>query len=198
MNLLKKYSGDIVVSNEDIDELEYEIYLKVSDFKQLKNAKYSEHQEQWQMRFNKGPLAVKVRSRKCIRDGDIKYYLTTKLDLEDVDAAWELEDEVTRLHYEEIRDLSDNGMIKERYFFPINGTDLVWEVDVFSDDNGEFIEWVKIDLEVPHRLAKLPELPIEGTEVILAQKGERTEEEINLIDKLYSEHFIISPKKKIN
>lgn len=193
-NIISKYltTAPAVASMEAIEELEYEVYVKLTDFDQLKKAKRTEHQEQWVIKLNKGEaLGVKVRTRKVVAESQVKYYLTTKLDLEGSQASWELEEEATRLHHDEIMNLADTGMIKERYFFPIDGTDMVWEVDVFRDAHGDMVPWVKIDLEVDKLLPELPPLPLDYSEGVFSQKGERTEEEDNLIHELYTKHFII-------
>lgn len=177
--------------NDNLEEIEYDFYCRIEDFDQLAGASRKEIQEQWNLPFSKKSVDVSVRVRKCATDSDIRFELTNKIDIEGLDGVWEVERAIERQHFETIRDLSKQGMIKHRYFFPVNGTDLVWEVDVFHDDKGRPIEWVKIDLEVHQRMNKLPELPIEGFDWIMAQKGERTPEEEDFICKLYTNRFIV-------
>jgi len=88
--------------------------------------------------------------------------------------------------------LADQGMIKDRYHFPIVGTDLVWEVDCFPKEGGGYHEWVKIDLEVSDLSAPLPEFPIQFEDIILpVGVGKLSKEEHDeQVSKLYDECFI--------
>ena len=90
--------------------------------------------------------------------------------------------------------MSESGMMKDRYFFPVSGTDLVWEFDVFishTDEEGRhhYSPWIKIDLEVTDRSAPIPHLPIEVTDLITAPFGERTDVEERKVTELYHNIF---------
>jgi hypothetical protein len=90
--------------------------------------------------------------------------------------------------------LSERGLVKDRYFFPVKGTDLVFEFDVFYSPgatvgSGKYIEWCKIDIEVNDSQTIIPELPIDVSDLIIAQEGNRTIEEDNLINSLYANEF---------
>jgi hypothetical protein len=81
-------------------------------------------------------------------------------------------------------------MIKDRYFFPVDGSDLVWEVDMFLKPEGGYFDWCKIDLEVTNREDPIPPLPIEFANIITNQTGERTEEEEARVRSLYDVEFL--------
>lgn len=92
--------------------------------------------------------------------------------------------------FKQFKLIADQGMIKTRYTFPIDGTRLKFEVDVFHLPNGEKSEWVKIDLEVNEPLESIPPLPEGFSEIILNQKDDQTDEERQLIRSLYETAFL--------
>lgn len=180
---------------EEVEEIEYMFFLKLEDFEQLENAKRSERQEQWGMNFKRQGVENNLRIRRITEDGEApdQFVLTTKINFPDIDGQWEIERDVERQHFDIVKDNADTGMIKKRYFFPIDGTDMVWEVDVFYDDWGRPCEWVKVDLEVPQRLKDLPEFPLEHTDAITNGPQEYTPAERRLVKKLFRDHFIQKP-----
>ena len=98
--------------------------------------------------------------------------------------------EATEDVFEMFKLMADQGMIKTRYNLPVEGTNLVFEVDRFVLPNGEFSEWVKVDLEVKGKLTELPKLPEAFTDVIYNQKDQQTEEEKELVWRLYETVFL--------
>ncbi len=192
---ISKYDSPVVSAegiSDAVEEIEYDFYIKVDDFDQLASAKSMVEQEQWNIPFIKTSITAEVRVRKCVCPTGTTFELTNKINIDGLDGKWELERDIERHHFEEIKALSKQGMTKNRYYYPINGTDMVWEVDVFFDDKGKPIPWVKIDLEVHSRLsaADIPPLPITGSQVIMAQRGERTAEEEALVNKLYKQTYV--------
>lgn len=206
MSLLRKYlpEEELVTkipslegSDEALEEIEYMFYLKLEDFSQLEKAKYKEKQYQWSIKFAKDNLESIVRVRKTVSGSETKYILTSKVDIYGLDGKWELERDVEEHHYTALYELAENGMIKDRYFFPIDGTDLVWEIDVFSDEEGNPNPWVKVDLEVNKRLATIPEFPVDYSEAIINQKEEWTPEEKKFVGNFY-EGVVIDVSKLRN
>jgi len=193
---LLDYAPFLGVSNESanddkVEEIEYLFFLKLDDFDQLQNAKSMERQEQWSILFRQEKVENVIRTRRVQSDGEEKFILTSKVNFANLDGKWELEKEVERAHFEQVKELAGDGLIKERYFFPVDGTDLTWEVDVFYDAQGKPVEWVKLDLEVPKRLAKLPEFPLAHVEVFDKQFEQRTPEEHQFVTDLFQNHYCV-------
>jgi CYTH domain-containing protein len=98
--------------------------------------------------------------------------------------------EATEDAFELFKRLSSNGMVKTRYCLPVEGSDLVLEVDRFKLPNGEYSEWVKIDIEVKSPLVEKLQLPEAFTEVVYNQKNEQTQEEKDFVWNLYENVFL--------
>ena len=180
-------------------EIEYTYYARLSDLSDLKKAKSQEHQEQWELKFPKTDQnggSGTIRIRKTIETGkEAEYVLTTKTAINKQGDKLEVPIPATVAMFEQFKILSERGMVKDRYLFPIEGTDLVWEVDMFLKPKGKigfgpYYDWVKIDLEVPDRKTKIPEFPLATEELITAPYGKRTDAEEKLVTGLYDNEFI--------
>lgn len=189
-------------------EKEYVFYAKLTDSSILENAAHVEDQEQWSLKIPKTDgncCEGTIRIRKTVDNGKVTYVQTTKTPMRTVERSKEQSDtsvpdasqnlleigiEVTEDAFKQFKLLADQGMVKTRYIFPILGTDLKFEVDVFHLANGEKSQWVKIDLEVDKPLESIPALPEGFSEAILNQKNEQTDEEKQLIRKLYENYFL--------
>lgn len=175
--------------NENIEEIEHTVYAKVDNFDFLENFKAPIKQEQWGLKGEVNGVVFQVRSRKELSTEGVLYTIATKIDIPGIDGVWELEKDVDIEHFIQIKELSEKGMIKDRYCVPINGTDMIWEIDIFYDTNGTRVPWVKLDLEVHSRLVELPELPFDYIEFIGEQ---RTEEQEKLLTDLYGKYFLVT------
>lgn len=168
-------------------EMEYTFYGRVRDLRNLyKLAIRSERQEQWQtpLGLDKG---VKARIRKT---NDSEYTLTTKEKNMAGKGSLENTAIITEGLYNSLKKVSENGYIKTRYVIPIPGTNLLWEVDVFKNNQGQDSDWVKIDLEVPAIDTALPkDLPVPFIEFISHQSKSLTPEEKAKIDELWESHW---------
>lgn len=176
--------------DEAVEEIEYMFLLKLDDFAQLEKAMRKEYQEQWSVVIRGHGMESIIRVRQCIEGSDESFTVTNKVDFYDEDGKWEIEKPGERKHFEKIREMADSGMIKDRYFFPVKNSALIWEIDVFKDKDGKPYPWVKVDLEVPRRLEELPEFPITYTESFLKQREERNEEESQWVADLFTKHFV--------
>lgn len=195
-------------------EKEIVIFGQIVDFDELKKADRKEKQEQWEIRSksNENLYGGCIRIRKTeIEESDsrynsgVTYVLTIKTFKPDkgdlLETEVELGSEVGANMLEEFKKLSEGGMIKTRYYFNVADQDpdssLVWEVDVYYDENGEPKSWCKIDLEVPNLRIKRPELPIELKGAREIPGKNRTEEEQRFVEKLMSQEFVTpSPYRK--
>lgn len=184
--------------SEVLEEIEYMFFYLLDDFEQLKAAKYKESQEQWSLLFRKDGVENIIRVRKTIKGEETTFILASKTKFYDLDGKWEVETEVERQHFDKVKEMAEDGMIKDRYFFPVDGTSYVWEVDVFFDHTGKPYPWVKVDLEVDARMLKenLPKFPLVHLKAITNQAGERTENEEQLVRKLFDECFSIKNPHK--
>lgn len=194
MSFLRTNSPPLAESleeSETLEEIEYIFFLKLGDFEQLKNAKCKETQEQWSILFQKEKVENVIRVRRSVKEGEETFTLTSKVNFAELDGKWELEREVDRSHFDQVKDMAQDGLIKERHYFPVDGTDLTWEVDVFYDDQGNPVEWVKLDLEVPKRLTNLPSFPLTHTDVFDAQFEERTAEQHQFVSDLFNKHYSV-------
>ncbi len=186
-------------------ERERVIYARLGDMSVLGKAESADHQEQWTIKLPKtenNSAKGQIRVRKVIpmvkstdgekfelshRDGDdAQYVLTTKAE-KAADDRLEVPAPVTKDMFELFRLLAENGMIKDRYHFPIeNG--LVFEVDVYLKEDGSYHEWVKIDLELKDISVDIPELPFSVEEMILDKTQDSAEK--SKITDLYETVFL--------
>lgn len=176
-------------------EVEHIFLCKLEDFDQLKNAQSSELQEQYELRTkpdveNNGVNGV-IRVRAIDKGQDpIQYVLTTKLYGSSTARADEVEQEVTEALFEHFKTMAPVGVTKRRYFFPVEGTELVWTVDVYYDEDGNPEGWCRLELEVDELADELPELPLEFAQIIRQHDPELSEEERALVHRLYETVFM--------
>jgi hypothetical protein len=183
-------------------ERERVIYARLKDLSVLQNAVRADSQEQWMIRVSKTENNVakgQIRVRKVIPlikvdgvfNGRIKadnaqYVLTAKAEHKTDDRS-EVPTPVTRDMFDLFKQLADNGMIKDRFHFPIEGTDLVFEVDAYPKNDGSYHNWVKIDLEFGDTIIDTPPLPFEVEEQILNTTEDKDEK--RRISELYETIF---------
>lgn len=176
-------------------EKELVFYGKLVSFAELKT-KAAEYQEQYEVKIEKtekNAVGGRIRIRKTVKgDKEPKFVLTTKTKLPD-GSEYESDCKTTEENFIQFKYFCEGGMIKDRYSFPVEGyKGLKWEIDVFTGTNGLFHEWVKIDLEMEDEnieLANLPPFPVQLTDVITNQNGQRTPEEEAIVRTLYDTVF---------
>lgn len=176
-------------------EKELVFYGKLVNFAELKT-KAAEYQEQYEVKIeksDKNAVGGRIRVRKTVKgDKEPKYVLTTKTKLPD-GSEYESDCKTTEENFIQFKYFCEGGMIKDRYSFPVEGyKGLKWEIDVFTGTNGLFHEWVKIDLEMEDEnieLANLPPFPVQLTDIIVNQNGQRTAEEEAIVRTLYDTVF---------
>jgi hypothetical protein len=165
-----------IANGQPVKEIEHTIYAKVVSPSELERAASKENQEQWEIRVpktdgNAGDGSMRVR--KTWQDGkeeEATYVRTSKVKMNDQGDKIELPMPSNKDEFTVFKFLGSNGMRKVRFVFPIIGTNLKWEIDMFPKPDGEgFHEWCKIDLEVKDRNQPIPEFPIALTDVILPE-----------------------------
>lgn len=191
---LKQFFQEIAMGTEAsvVEEIEYVFFLKLEDFDQLSKAESRESQEQWSLHFPGESVEQVVRVRRSVKDeGEPSYVLASKTNFADLDGKWELEKEVDAHHFDHPKKHAKEGLRKDRLFFPVPDSPLLWEVDVFYDSDNNPVEWVKLDLEVTDRLDSLPEFPLKYEEVLLEQHEQRNEDQKAFVRDLFENHYHI-------
>jgi hypothetical protein len=189
---MKRVGLSLLATDNNV-EIEYVFIAKMTDLSQLKGAKSVTVIENWEFRsiepiVRPGQIWGTVRARSY--DGK-RFTMTVKADenhnyKNGPSVVDEHEIPITRDMFLTFKKLAPTGSIVHRHNFPVNG--LNWEIDVYSDTNGKFYDWCKVDLEVPSVNVSLPEFPINFSRVI---KRDRTPEEIQIVKDLYDNKFNI-------
>jgi len=217
---MKKVLNDYIVALEQENtsgivntETEYVFYAKLKDPDILRAATAVEDQEQWTLKIPKTPDNLSegtMRVRKTKEGNSVTYALTIKTRLNapqgdlsntdtqvaaDLQKMLEVTIEATEDCFEMFKRMADSGMIKTRYTLPIQDSDCVFEVDRFITSEGQYSQWVKIDLEVKVPLSEIPQLPEGFTDVIYNQKGKQSEQESEFVTRLYDQVFLTKNKK---
>lgn len=214
-NSLLAITATLLAMESDVEngklfrERERVIYAKLSDFGQLNNAVSADFQEQWMIKIPKterNSAKGSIRVRKIlplVKDGEqfkgqqlpktigapdpFQYVLTVKSERQ-ADDRLEVPAPVTRDMFNLFSYLAENGMIKDRYHFPIEGTELVFEVDAFRKEDGSYHDWVKIDLELKDITVDTPPLPFKTEEIIY--DNTKDPEQKKKISELYETIFL--------
>lgn len=169
-------------------EIEYTFFARVTNFEWQGQAASQEKQEQWESyREGEGGRFAQCRVRAI---DDKTYHACVKAKRPGELGKKEVEQVCTKDYFDIYKEFADKGLNKVRYIFPIEGTDLKWEVDCYTTQAGEQHTWIKLDLEVTAKLDEIPEFPFEVVEVILNQPAERTDLEKERISKLFEEWTI--------
>lgn len=168
-------------------ELELTMYVHMSDLNDLTRAVSKEVHEQYDT-----PLETETKVRQRIRGvNDKRWLLTVKSPLPTGQPGnYETEVDISRDMFSLLRAATPkDGYVKERYFFPIIGTDMVWEIDVFRNNGGTQHEWVKVDLEFTDTTMEVPTLPFKTKAIIYSDSDDVTQAERNWIDQLWNKEW---------
>ncbi|BAW19056.1 hypothetical protein [Ralstonia phage RP12] len=171
-------------NGEKAKEKEYVWYGRLTNPEELQKAVSQETQKQSSLKGKGGTIRV----RETNGMGQVRYTLTGKAytgrgECDEVSVP------VSKDLHEVFRLITGESMDKIRYTFPIEGTDLKWEVDVFIDAQGNPKDWVKIDLEVPETITEWPPLPITLADTIFGGNDVYTPEQRAKLDELYATVF---------
>lgn len=213
------FAGTLAVEAEAVDgkaskEIEYMFFAKVTSPETLLKALCVEIQEQWGLWVDKteknagcGSNRVRKTITKQIVNGEFdnvnsatSYVMTTKLKRND-GSSLEIPLQSSEDGLKAFRLLADSGMIKHRYRFPIPGTELTWEVDMFiepgeSINSTKYVGWAKIDLEVPSKDHPIPALPEGFTDMFDSKIENPTPEQQEIIDKMQEYMSLPNPHVK--
>lgn len=209
--------GKVRIENEHMWAAEM-IVEGVATFPELAKAASWEFQDQWGMKITKGDKnagAGQIRVRATypggedfMNLGDPKYVHAVKVNAAG-GGAYETEIEITPDYFKAFQILCDNGMQKDRYFFPVNGG--VFEVDMFllpglaeqrlkggKNRGRDYHVWCKIDYETADLNAPIPEMPFKVVQAFKFGRGvNNSAEENKILDKLFADVYVTpNPMKK--
>lgn len=190
--------GTVIEKQSDTDknqevqvEKEYVLYFRTLNFKQFSKASRAEDHLQWEIKVPKtdGNAAPgRMRCRKTIlANGKASHSLTVKNKAEQ--GNFESTSPVNETFFKQFMLMSDAGMHKHRYVFPVEGTDLEWEIDIYPDGKNGYYTWGRAELEVSGPLSSIPPLPIEAEEIITVE-DQKTNEGMEKVQWLYSTFFL--------
>lgn len=189
----KSVAMEEVADGKAVKEIEYVFYARIKNMDDLLKANAKEHQEQWELKIPKkdgNASKGRVRIRKTIKENsEPEYVITTKVPVPGSNDSIETPVPTTQAQFDSFKLFCEDGMTKDRYTFEVEGSDLVWEVDVFLKPEGGYYDWCKIDLEVDEMDGNIPPFPIDFADIITNQTGERTQEEESRVRALYESDF---------
>lgn len=167
-------------------EREYTAYAEVADFEWTNDAKHRELHEQWKINYAEGS---KVTGRLRLINNR-RYTEAVKQPLRGEEGYYECEQDISPDMFEMKKLACTDGYLKERFEFPIEGTDLKWEVDVFKSRSGGRSKWIKIDLEYHSKNDPIPDFPIDivGHPIIMERVMPADVEDF--VNKLWDEEWL--------
>lgn len=190
LNLMAPGLARLNLGLEDLEngqkakEKEYVWYGRLTDTAALQKAASQETQKQSSLKGKGGTIRV----RETTGMGQVRYTLTAKAYTGRGEAD-EVSVPVSRDLHEVFKAIAGESMDKIRYTFPIEGTQLKWEVDVFIDAQGNPKDWVKIDLETPGEMTEWPPLPVTLADTIFGGNDVYSPEQKAKLDELYAKVF---------
>lgn len=175
-------------------EKEYTFYAKLRDVNQLDRAAACLKQEQWEIKVpltDRNACSGRIRVRREANGDVVNYFITFKTKGEDEITSTEIELPSTEEQFIQFKFMAFNGMIKDRYVFPVIGSDLKWEVDCFKDGSKGYHDWVKIDLEVSDAMGEIPAFPILLDDIIYPKNFDAHKpEDEQIVQQLYDKLFL--------
>lgn len=185
-------SLEAAANGETVKEREYEIYGTIEDIGAMSGAASSEFQEQWGLVCNEGAEAGifgNIRVRKTVV-GENQVSFTQTIKVKEEDGNDENEIEIGGATFDLFKKLVPNGLLKTRYFFPMEDSDLTLEVDVFQDLQGVQCLDIKIDLEVPEGMTvEQITLPFKMTDIRVIKPGKKSPEDCDFVRQLFSKKY---------
>lgn len=185
-------SLEAAANGETVKEREYEIYGTIEDIEAMSGAASSEFQEQWGLVCNEGAEAGifgNIRVRKTVV-GENQVSFTQTIKVKEEDGNDENEIEIGGATFDLFKKLVPNGLLKTRYFFPMEDSDLTLEVDVFQDLQGVQCLDIKIDLEVPEGMTvEQITLPFKMTDIRVIKPGKKSPEDCDFVRQLFSKKY---------
>lgn len=166
-------------------EIEFVFFAKIDNLDWTKNAAETELQEQWEIRLpgRRDPNGSGIVRTRAVNNNE--YSIGMKYRTKGSEGSLEVEQTITKEMFDVYKLFATSGFIKRRHKFPVPGSKLVWEVDLYYDRHGKPVDWVKMDLEVPSMAVKRPAYPIPFVQIIENQYDQRTKQEHDLVNKVF-------------
>lgn len=186
------YSSAIALESEGNQEVEIEhsFVCRCTDKSFLSKAEKMVTMEQYEIRSIRSEDGLNAVLRmRATQEGedDVEYMFATKVYQKD-GGCHETELLVTVDLFNAFKQMAPFGSKKKRHYLK-DESDRTWEIDVYSDDEGNDYEWFRAELEVM-QMEGIPNLPFECDEVIYtndADEATRTK-----VDGLHQKYFSIS------
>lgn len=165
-------------------EKEYVWYGRLTDLSVLEKAIAKEVQSQASLKINDCTLRV----RKVIDNGEMRFVMTGK--------RWVGRGECQECSHASSKDMYDifcamAGQTMDKIRFKFQGPgDTVFELDMFTNPDGSFKEWCKVDWEVPEAVTEFPALPFTLQDIIFGGNDDYTPEQRKAVNKLLNEEFV--------
>lgn len=210
-----KHMPRLVLSMEkDVDngkifmEDEHEFYVEFENFDFLKTAESVDLQEQWVLKVpktakndSKGSIRIRRVQEGSVDGGSkqkskrpVQYVMNTKADMDgEVGKRMEVPVPTSEDAFEVFARLSESGMIKHRYHFPVDK--FIFEVDMFLLPSGEYCPFAKIDLEVKNREDEIPPFPFTFLKMVRGDSEDKTDKAF--VRGLYDKYFL-APNKYLS
>ena len=167
-------------------EIEYSVYGLVKDINEITAATDIIRQFQWVLYEQNNQARGNIRIR-MINDTEFVRTIKYKKNEDNQPGKNELTKPSDAEEFAYFIEIAQSGMYKDRYIFPIPGTDMKWEVDCFIQPDGSYAPWVKFDLEYKDKL-DIPEdlkFPIGISEVL------KPGVDVEKLDAIYKEFVTI-------
>lgn len=209
---MKHMPGLVLSLEKDVEngkvflEDEHEFYVQFGSFDFLKDAASMDMQEQWSLKVEKtarNDAKGSIRIRR-VQEGSVtggpdqtskrpfQYVMNTKADLgKGPGKRKEVPVPTSKDAFEIFAMISESGMIKHRYHFPVDGG-FIFEVDMFLTPEGQYCEYAKIDLEVKNREDEIPAFPFTFLKILRGDSEDKTDRAF--IRGLYDKYFL-APNK---
>lgn len=194
MSLLEEFAfGDVSLEalqgGTQQKEREFEIYGQMKNLSDLSKAPKKELQEQWGLPVEKIPGNAASGNIRVRMIDDKSYVFTSKV--KEKDGNDEVEHDVGEALFTHFAKFADQGLRKVRHFFPTEDGEFTYEVDAFYNAVGQFVPWVKIDLEIPEgqTIDDLPDLPFEMDDIRVIPPGRKSPEDLAFVRELFDKYF---------
>lgn len=178
------------INGEKHIEREYTAYVEVPNFNWIDDAPQMELHEQWNIGLKDDSVRQRIRLINKRR-----YTMAVKQPLRGEAGYYECEQDISADMFELLKLGGEQGFLKERFNFPIDGTNLKWEVDVFKSRAGGRHPWVKVDLEYHSINDPIPDFPfpIKGYPIII--DADSSPEVKAAVKQLWDEEWLPLDKK---
>lgn len=189
-----------IIAQEDYDtsgkteqEIEYRFFIKLTDMSQLDQFP-TEHHRQADVKIQKDdthPYKGCIRVREVDHGKD--YLLVYKVD-DNKPGCAETQYSITKDFFISQCMLCDTMWEKTRYLIPVKDVpNLTWHLDVHMTRDGQVSPWARLELEVGAPVNQQLPIPVSTERVINGNKEKQSDEEVAIVDGLFSAFKLPNP-----